>query len=568
MNNTSKLLIRLLGLLALGASTLGQAAATGDLLISGGPIYTVAANQPEVEAVVVGGGRILFAGSREDAKAWTGSDTRMLDLAGKTMIPGFIESHGHIMSFGYSLKELDLSGAATYSDMVAQVAAAVATAQPGEWIIGNGWHQSKWVTPPPVEVKGFQTHGLLSEISPDNPVLLNHASGHALMVNARAMQAAGIDADAVVPEGGEIIKDANGEPTGILTENAMDLMYTVMPAHTAASNQQALGLALNELARNGITSFQDAGSTQADIDAYRALYAQGKLSSRLWVMLAGWDENLLAEWLKKGPEIDADHDFLTIRAIKLVADGALGSRGAWLLKPYSDRPDWSGSASIPMETVLTVAREALQAGFQLCVHAIGDRANREVLDQFETAFHGQHSDARFRIEHAQHLSAQDIVRFAQLGVIASMQGIHLSSDRPWAIDRLGIERIEEGTYVWRKLLDSGAIIINGTDVPVEPVNPIASFYALVTRKTLAGLPEGGYEPTQKLTRPEALRAYTLNAAYGAFEEAIKGSIEAGKLADFTILSGDLMTVPESQLLDVQIEQTIVGGNTIYLRAHQ
>ena len=493
---------------------------------------------------------------------------KMLDLAGKTMIPGFIESHGHIMSFGYSLKELDLSGAATYSDMVAQVAAAVATAQPGEWIIGNGWHQSKWVTPPPVEVKGFQTHGLLTEASPDNPVLLNHASGHAVMVNARAMQAAGIDANTVVPEGGEIIKDANGEPTGILTENAMDLAYRALPVKTAADNQQALALALNELARNGITSFQDAGSVQADLDAYRALLAAGKLTSRLWVMLAGWDEALLAEWLKKGPEIDADHDFLTIRAIKLVADGALGSRGAWLLAPYSDRPDWSGSANIPMETVLTVAREALQSGFQLCVHAIGDRANREVLDQFETAFHGQHSDARFRIEHAQHLSAQDIARFAQLGVIASMQGIHLSSDRPWAIDRLGIERIEEGTYVWRKLLDSGAIIINGTDVPVEPVNPIASFYALVTRKTLAGLPEGGYEPSQKLTRLEALRAYTLNAAYGAFEENVKGSIEAGKLADFTILSGDIMTVPENELLAVQIEQTIVGGNTIYLRHHK
>ena len=559
--------IALAGIFLLCLSAASLAAGKGELMIFGGPIHTMANGQPEVEAVVVADGRILFAGSRQDAQGWTSADTRMLDLAGKTMIPGFIESHGHIMSFGYSLKELDLSGAATYSDMVAQVAAAVAAAQPGEWIIGNGWHQSKWVTPPPVEVKGFQTHGLLSEVSPDNPVLLNHASGHAVMVNARAMQVAGIDANTVVPEGGEIIKDTNGEPTGILTENAMDLAYRVVPPHTAAQHQAALSLALTELARNGITSFQDAGSVQADLDAYRALYAQGKLSSRLWVMLAGWDEGLLAEWLKKGPEIDADHDFLTIRAIKLVADGALGSRGAWLLKPYSDRPDWSGSASIPMETVLTVAKEALQAGFQLCVHAIGDRANREVLDQFETAFRGQHSDARFRIEHAQHLSAQDIARFAQLGVIASMQGIHLSSDRPWAIDRLGIERIEEGTYVWRKLLDSGAIIINGTDVPVEPVNPIASFYALVTRKTLAGLPENGYEPSQKLTRPEALSAYTLNAAYGAFEENIKGSIEAGKLADFTILSGDIMTVPESELLDVQIEQTIVGGNTTYQRPH-
>jgi hypothetical protein len=568
MKNTTHLPTHLLGILALCVCTLGQAATPGELMIFGGPIHTVTTARPEVEAVVVANGRILFAGSRHDAQEWTDSNTRMLDLAGKTMIPGFIESHGHIMGFGYSLRELDLSGATTYNDIVEQVAAAVAVAEPGEWIIGNGWHQSKWSAPPPVEVKGFQTHGLLSEVSPDNPVLLNHASGHALMVNARAMQLDGINADTVVPEGGEIIKDANGEPTGILSENAMDLGYRALPAKTAADNQEALSLALQELARNGITSFQDAGSVQADLDAYRALYAAGKLTSRLWIMLAGWDEALLAEWLKKGPEIDADKYFLTIRAIKLVADGALGSRGAWLLEPYSDRPDWSGSANIPMEMVLTVAREALQSGFQLCVHAIGERANREVLDQLEIAFEGQHSDARFRIEHAQHLSEQDIPRFAQLGVIASMQGIHLSSDRPWAIDRLGIERIEEGTYVWRKLLDSGAILINGTDVPVEPVNPIASFYALVTRRTLAGLPENGYEPSQKLTRTEALKAYTLSAAYGAFEENLKGSIEAGKLADFTILSADIMTVPESELLGVQVEQTIVGGNSIFQRPHE
>jgi predicted amidohydrolase YtcJ len=568
MKNTTQLPVHFLGILALCACTLGQAATTGELMIFGGPIHTVSEPQPEVEAVVVAEGRILFAGSRLEAEKWVNADTRMLDLAGKTMIPGLIESHGHIMGFGYSLGELDLSGATTYNDIVEQVAAAVSVAEPGEWIIGNGWHQSKWSAPPPVEVKGFQTHGLLSEVSPDNPVLLNHASGHALMVNARAMQLAGIDADTVVPEGGEIIRDANGEPTGILSENAMDLGYRALPVKSAADNQEALSMALKELARNGITSFQDAGSVQTDLDAYRALHAAGKLTSRLWIMLAGWDEQLLAGWLKKGPEIDADKHFLTIRAIKLVADGALGSRGAWLLEPYSDRPGWSGSANIPMETVLTTAREALQSGFQLCVHAIGERANREVLDQLEIAFNGQHSDVRFRIEHAQHLSEQDIPRFAQLGVIASMQGIHLSSDRPWAIDRLGIKRIEEGTYVWRKLLDSGAIIINGTDVPVEPVNPIASFYALVTRKTLAGLPENGYEPSQKLTRTEALKAYTLSAAYGAFEENLKGSIETGKLADFTILSADIMTVPESELLDVQVEQTIVGGNTVFLRPHE
>lgn len=537
----------------------------GDLLIRGGTIYTADDARPTAEAVVVADGIIRFVGDEAKVKPFVGSNTKILDLAGKTMVPGFIESHGHLMSLGRTLQELDLSAVASYEALVEKVSAAVADAKPGQWIVGRGWHQSKWSPKPKVLVKGFQTHAALSAISPDNPVMLAHASGHAIFVNAKAMALVGIDNATRFEDGGEIIKDGSGEPTGILTENAMLLIERELPQPTVASEQRALTLALAELGRNGITSFQDAGSVRAEINTIRSFEKQGKLTSRLWIMVAGWEPELLQEWLKNGPDIDDENHRLTVRGIKLSADGALGSRGAWLLKPYTDRPGHSGAATIPMTEVYKVSKAALESGFQLCVHAIGDRANREVLDQFEKAFDGKHSNARFRIEHAQHLSAEDIPRFAQLGVIASMQGIHMSSDRPWAIDRLGQDRIVEGAYVWRKLKDSGAVIINGTDVPVEPVNPIASFYSLVTRKTLSGTPENGYEPAQKLTRMEALKTYTLDAAYGAFEEDIKGSIEKGKLADFTILSADILTEPEEQLLDVRVEKTIVGGDVIYSR---
>ena len=539
-----------------------------DLLIRGGTIYTMNADQPTAEAVVVAKGKIHFVGDEAKTKPYIGSNTRTLDLDGKTMIPGFIESHGHLMSLGRTLQQLDVSSVGNYAELVEKVTAAVALAKPGEWIVGSGWHQSKWQPKPEVLVKGFQTHPKLSAVSPDNPVLLSHASGHAVFVNAKAMALAGIDKSTQFKDGGEIIKDDAGNPTGILTENAMQLVQSKLPPPTNKSERRALRLALEELAENGITSFQDAGTVAAEIKVMRDFRDKNKLTSRLWVMLAGWEPDLLADWFESGPEIDTKKQRLTIRAIKLSADGALGSRGAWLLEPYTDRAGHSGAATIPMAEVYKVSKAALKNGFQLGVHAIGDRANREVLDQFEKAFDGKPSAARFRIEHAQHLNAADIPRFAQLGVIASMQGIHMSSDRPWAIDRLGQERISEGAYVWRKLLDSGAIVINGTDVPIEPVNPIASFYALVTRKTLAGTPENGYEPAQKLTRQEALKSYTLDAAYAAFEEDSKGSIEVGKLADFTVLSSDILHVPEDELLETRVEATIVGGAIIYRRETQ
>ncbi|MCB0853822.1 MAG: amidohydrolase family protein, partial [Bacteroidetes bacterium] len=321
--------------------------------------------------------------------------------------------------------------------------------------------------------------------------------------------------------------------------------------------------AIDECLANGLTSFQDAGSGALDIEVYQEFLNEEKLDIRLWIMLSGGNQELLDDWYQKGPRID---DQLTIRAIKLYADGALGSRGAWLLEEYTDRPGHFGNPIMPMATVFGVSEAALTHGFQVCVHAIGDRANQEVLDQFEKAFEANPEaakDSRFRVEHAQHLHLDDIPRFAELDVIASMQAIHMSSDRPWAIDRLGQKRIEDGAYVWQKLLQSGAKVINGTDAPVEPVSPIASFYASVTRQTLSGTPEGGYEPSQKMTREQALKSYTLDAAYGAFQENEKGSIEVGKLADFTVLSQDIMTVPDQDILRTEIVYTIVGGEIKY-----
>ncbi|MEI9920329.1 MAG: amidohydrolase [Bacteroidota bacterium] len=542
-----------------------------DTIISGGKIYTMNELQPEVEAVAISGTKIVFAGSKSEAMKYKGDNTQLIDLQGKTMTPGFIEGHGHIMDLGYSELTLNLSDVKSYDEIVDRVKAAVAKTQPGQWIVGSGWHQDKWSTKPSKLVKGFQTHQQLSAVSPDNPVVLFHVSGHAAFANAKAMQIAGITNLSKerlakdLGEGGEIIRDELGNPTGIFNENAQGLIARYVPATTEETDRKALSLAMDAAARNGITSFHEADAARKAIDLFYKFKSEGKLKSRLYVMISGSDRPLVHEWLKKGPEIDSTA-WLTIRSIKLHCDGALGSRGAWLLEPYSDRPDFSGMATISMDTVLKTSQEGLKYGFQVCSHAIGDRTNREILDRYETAFKedpDKAKDARFRIEHAQHLSPTDLPRFAKLGVIASMQAIHLSSDRPWAIDRLGEKRIKEGAYMWQSLLKSGAKIVNGTDVPVEPIDPIACYYASVTRRTLAGDPPGGYEPEEKMTRVQALRSYTLDAAYGAFQENIKGSIEPGKLADFTVFSQDIMTVPDDEILKTKIEMTVVDGKVVY-----
>jgi predicted amidohydrolase YtcJ len=506
--------------------------------------------------------KILFVGGLKAARVLA-RDPTYIDLKGKTLTPGIIEGHGHLMSLGFSQLNLDLSQSHSYQEVIDQVAAAVADASPGEWILGRGWHQSKWLPQPMPMIDGFQTHERLSAVSPDNPVYLVHASGHAAMANQHAMDIAGIDSESEVEGDGEIIKGANLKPTGIFNEIAQRLVAQHVPPVDLSQREKALSLALAELARNGITSFQDAGVGKDDIALFKRFLKDDALTARLWLMLAGRDEELLLDWFRTGPEIGLGNDFVTIRSIKLVADGALGSRGAWLLEPYSDRPGHVGLPTMSVDYMTRVSQRAFDTNFQVGIHAIGDRGNREVLDIYEGIFEGKNQGVRFRVEHAQHISAVDIPRFGELGVIAAVQGIHMSSDRPWAIDRLGIERIEEGAYVWRKLLDSDAVVINGTDVPVEPVNPISSFYSLVTRQTLGGEPQGGFEPSQKLTRYEALKSYTLDAAYGAFEEHLKGSIEPGKLADFTVFDQDLLTVPDNRLLKTKVVMTIVAGKIVF-----
>jgi len=541
------------------------------LLIYGGTIYTVDTTQTTVEAVATKDDKILFAGSLAEAEAYKTEQTKTIDLKGKTMTPGLIEGHGHFMGLGYNELNLDLMNTTSYQEIVDAVADAVQKAPPGEWITGRGWHQSKWTEMPEVTVDGFQTHDLLSAVSPNNPVYLSHASGHAGFANAKAMEIAGLQLmakegiDGLTIEGGEVMRGELGQPTGIFNERAQMLITKHIPETTPEKDTKAFELAVAACHRNGITGFHDAGIGQETISLYEKMKAEGKMGVRMYAMLTGWDKDLLTKWYDQGILVDADHLF-TIRSVKLNCDGALGSRGAWLLEEYTDRPGHFGHETLPMEFVKETALKGLQHGFQVCAHAIGDRANKEILDRYEAAFTelpNLTKDNRYRIEHAQHLHPDDIPRFAQLGVIPAMQAVHMSSDRSWAIDRLGEKRIVEGAYMWQALLKTGIPIVNGTDVPVEPLNPIASFYASVSRKTLAGLPEGGYEPEQKMTREQALRSYTLDAAYGAFEEDIKGSITPGKLADFTIYEQDLMTVPENKILDTQIAMTIFNGEVVY-----
>jgi len=548
------LLLAVLAPLALAAD-----APRAELVLRNGVIHTLDAKRPRATAVAIAGSRILAVGNEADVKGYVGPTTRVVDLAGATVIPGFTESHGHLMALGESRLSEDLTGTRSWPEIVAKLAVAAAAAKKGEWVLGRGWHESKWSEAPVPVVRGFQTHDALSAATPDNPVVLERADGHAVIVNAKVMELMSIDRDSRAPAGGEIIRDANGLPTGVLVDNAMDLVHA--PPRSDAERERALDLALQECLRKGVTSFHDAGASSDDMALFKSYAQAHKLGPRLYVMVAGYD---LLRRLDR-PEVGLGDGFLTIRAVKLMADGAMGSRGAALLEPYDDDPKNSGFFTTPPETILAAARYGLEYGFQVNVHAIGDRANRMVLDQFERAFkeYPGVKDPRFRIEHAQILDAKEIPRFAKLGVFASMQGIHCTSDRPWAASRIGMARVKEGLYVWRKLFASGATIINGTDVPVEDVDPIKNFYASVTRRPESGEPAEGFDPDQRMTRREALNSYTLAAARGAFEEHERGSIEPGKLADLTVLTQDILSVPDSQLLKTQVLHTIVDGRIRY-----
>lgn len=563
--------LALLGpMLALGSSAgCTPAPEPADLVLVGGKIVTLEPAQAEVEALAARGGVIVALGRDAEVRRHVGPGTRVIDLAGHLVVPGFIEGHAHFTGIGEAKGGVDLTGAASWDEVVERVFRAAGAARPGGWIVGRGWHQEEWKTPPEPAVEGYPVHAALSRAVPDRPVLLWHASGHAAVVNARALALAGIQRDSSDPPGGRILRDARGEPTGVLREAAASLARAAYeqergrrsPEEREADERRKIELADRECLAHGITSFQDAGSSFETVDRLRELAAAGRLGVRLWVML-GEDDAALAARGSSCRILDAGDRHLTVRAIKRYADGALGSHGAWLLEPYDDLPGTSGLNATPREALERTAELALAGGFQLCVHAIGDRANREVLDVYEEVFrrHGGRRDLRWRIEHAQHLAPADVPRFAGLGVIASMQAIHCTSDAGWVVRRLGPRRSAEGAYVWRKLLDAGAVVSNGTDAPVEEVDPLRNFYAAVTRRTPGG---EAFQPEQRMTRMEALRAATWSAAYAAFEETVKGSLAPGKLADVTVLSEDILTAPEERILDAKVLYTIVGGRVLH-----
>ncbi len=541
-----------------------------ETIIFGGNIYTAEASNPKVEAIAIKDGKILAVGKLVDIEKLAGENTKKIDLKGKTLIPGFIESHAHLLALGKQQSQLDLSKVKNYEELLDMVAEAAKNTAKGEWIVGRGWHQSKW-DPKPKLITGYQAHEKLSETSPDHPVMLVHASGHALFANAAAMRLAGIDPDKkLISETdlgaeGEIITYPNGKATGIFTENAMNIIESLLPKDSPESLYKDLQAGFTECLKNGICSFQDAGSDAKAIETYRLALKKDEFPIRLWIMLSfnnyaadkqREDDPFLMEWFKKGKEVG---DKFSVGGVKLYADGALGSRGAWLLEDYSDRPGFRGNELLPLSVMEKIADNCLKSGFQLCTHAIGDRANREVMNVYERAFSKNPDKAkghRFRIEHAQHVDPVDIPRFKKVGIIASVQTIHFSSDRLWAIDRLGKMRIEAGAYRWKQLIDSGAKVINGTDAPVEPINPIACFYAAVSRKTLDGR---AFETDQKMSRDEALRCYTIDAAYAVFEDSKKGSVKVGKFADFTVLDQDIMSIPEDEILKTKVMMTIIDG---------
>jgi predicted amidohydrolase YtcJ len=560
------------GALAFSARTLAgaapQAVQPADLVITNGKVVTVVDGAPEAQAVASAGGRILAVGTNAEIQKYVGPKTEVIDVKGQLVIPGFIEGHGHFSGVGTSKLNLNLMNAKTWDEIVAMVAERVKTAKPGEWIYGRGWHQEKWDVRPSPNVEGFPVHESLSKVSPNNPVVLTHASGHASFANAKAMELSNVTGKTPNPSGGDFLKDAQGNPTGLFRETASRLIRTgtgenPTPEERAARARRILELASEEAVSKGVTSFQDAGSSFADVDLMKQMIDAGKIHNRLWIMLRVNNQALAAN-MAKYRMIDYGDGFLTVRGIKHSIDGALGPRGAWLLEPYSDQPDATGHNTTPVPTIEETAKLAMQHGYQLCVHAIGDRANKETLDIFERAFKANpdKKDVRWRVEHAQHLHPSDIPRFGRLGVIASMQGIHCTSDAPYVPARLGDRRAEEGAYVWQKLMQAGALVTNGTDAPVEDIDPIASYYATVSRKLKDG---SVFYPDQRMNRMEALRSYTINTAHAAFEEKSKGTLEPGKYADMVVLTKDILTVPEEQIPTATVAYTIVGGKVRYRR---
>ncbi len=529
-----------------------------DLIVTGARIYTVDDSRPTAEALAVRDGRVLFVGSARGAKALQGPKTQVVDAAGRTIIPGMTDAHAHFLGLGQALRTVDLVGTASYNEVIARVAARAKQVQPGTWIIGRGWDQNDWGD------TRFPMHDALSRAIPNNPVVLERVDGHAVLVNAKAMQLASVTRATEDPAGGRLERDSSGAPTGVFVDNASALIDRVVPAASPAELRARALAAIDEMHRWGLTGIHDAGESRAAIELFETLAKEGKLALRTYVMIAD-DSAAINYYLARGPQSALYDGRLWIRSIKLYADGALGSRGAALLEPYSDDPHNRGLLVSTPEHIEAVSERALRGGFQVCVHAIGDRGNRVVLDAYEQALRNvPAADHRFRVEHAQVVNYDDVPRFAALDVIPSMQAVHQTSDMYWAGARLGAGR-ELGAYAWRSFLDAGMIIPNGSDFPVEAVNPLLSFHAAISRQDARGWPPGGWHPEQRMTREEALRSMTIWPAFASFMEKDAGSLSPGKYADFVILDRDIMTVAPGEVLGTSVVSTWVAGKAVFTR---
>lgn len=524
--------------------SLGCHAQIADMAVIHARIHTVNPKQPEASAMAIRGGRILAVG--EDVSRFVGGSTKVIDAKGATVIPGFIDSHGHVRGLGDMLAEIDLRGITSQEEIVRRVRNAAAAHRADEWIFGRAWDQNLWTN------KSFPNANGISAAAPDNPVLLERVDGHAIWVNRRALEIADINKGTADPAGGRIVRDSQGKPTGVLVDRAQALLTSKIPRASAAQIEASLLRAAQDLARLGITTVHDAGVQYEDIAAYRALIRRGEWPVRIYAMI------LYPLELPAKPEIG---DFLTIRSLKIVSDGALGSRGAAMIAPYSDDPGNRGLMIVDRAAIRAAAEKALAKGFQVNTHAIGDLANRNALNAYADVLKGP-NDKRFRIEHAQIVAAGDFAKFKQFSIIASMQPTHATSDMLWAQERVGPERIK-GAYAWQTLMHLGVHVPSGSDFPVEDPNPLLGFYAAVTRQKVDGTPPGGWYPQQKMSREEALRSWTIEGAYAAFEEQRKGSLETGKVADFVMLSGDLMSMPAAEIPHTKVTMTVVNGKIVY-----
>jgi predicted amidohydrolase YtcJ len=535
-----------------------------DLIFINGNVYTANDQQSHAEAIAVKGDRIVFVGTGAAAKAFRGPKTKVVDLHGATVLPGMTDAHHHLEGVGFREMTLNLEGITNLQDFLAKVKTKVDQTKPGEWVTGRGWIETFWQ--PPV----FPTRWDLDKVAPNNPVILQRADGHGTVVNSAALKIAGITKDTPSPFGGEISKDQNGEPNGMLLDAARGLVSKHIPPTSAADAERAVLLGVQRDIGLGWTQVQDPGGTYQDIDIYGKLYSEGKIKMRIYKVLSAPGKQA-DRLLSEGPIIGAYGNRLTVRSLKCYADGSLGSRSAALLEPYSDAPDTSGFLTVKEEDLLPMLKEALRKGIQVETHAIGDRGNRFILDEYEKALKAvpkdqrKIADPRWRVEHAQIVNPLDIPRFKKLGIIPSMQASHAIGDLHFAPARLGIKRLE-GAYAWNSFVKSGVIVPGGSDAPVERGEPMIEFYAAVARKDIKGWSGEGWHPEEALPRDQALKMLTIWPAYAAFEEKLRGSIEVGKLADLTVLSADIMKIPEMDILKTHCLMTVIGGEIVYQAA--